>query len=271
MPTTSNETTRPASLRASWRPRRDRSLSFAARFRLVVAASTAGASLLCQTTGDAQSLDFNAHRPAAPPPLALPTREAAAAVPVNPWFVRPPLVLNAGPASDWRLTIYGFAEADGMWDSTESFNDGLNNNVIAHPLTQEGTLPAVSDDHPEQPARLQRSGPRIARRSRHRAAGVRFVRQPTVDQRRRRLARRALGRGRTRPRRRISTTPRFASGTPMSSSTTTSINILAGQTYYLLGWQNYFFGATCGFLGLPNELFNRTVQLRLSHTFGSGP
>ena len=45
------------------------------------------------------------------------------------------------------------------------------------------------------------------------------------------------------------------------------VDVLAGQTYYLLGWQNYFFGATAGFLGLPNELFNRTAQVRLRHTF----
>ena len=47
------------------------------------------------------------------------------------------------------------------------------------------------------------------------------------------------------------------------------VDALAGQTYHLLGWQNYFFGASCGFLGLPNQLFNRTVQLRLGHTFAS--
>jgi len=49
------------------------------------------------------------------------------------------------------------------------------------------------------------------------------------------------------------------------------VDVLVGQTYYLLGWQNYFFGASCGFLGMPNELFNRTVQLRLSHTFATNP
>src|SRR4029079_14893858 len=47
------------------------------------------------------------------------------------------------------------------------------------------------------------------------------------------------------------------------------LDLLDGQTYHLLGWQNYFFGASCAFLGLPNQLFNRTVQLRASHTFGS--
>jgi hypothetical protein len=49
------------------------------------------------------------------------------------------------------------------------------------------------------------------------------------------------------------------------------IDVLAGQTYHVLGWQNYFFVSSCGFLGLPNELFNRTAQLRLSHTFAWNP
>ena len=81
-------------------------------------------------------------QPAAPP-IALPTRPTISPTPVNPWFVRPPFVLTAGAGSDWKLTIYGFAEADVMRDSTRSFNDGLNNNVIAHPLTQAGRNPRL--------------------------------------------------------------------------------------------------------------------------------
>ena len=204
------------------------------------------------------------------PPLSLPTREAFPASPVNPWFVRPPLVLTAGPASEWKLTIYGFAEADGMWDSTESFNDGLNNGVIAHPLTQEGRYSRF-----QMTIRNSRLGFRGQAPDLHgvRASGLLefdlFGNQPSIN-----------GGG-------------GSPGVPSGSGATTEaayfnnaalrvrhayvrldndvVNVLAGQTYYLLGWQNYFFGATCGFLGLPNELFNRTVQLRLSHTFGSGP
>ena len=77
------------------------------------------------------------------PPIALPARPTIAPTPVNPWFVRPPFVLTAGAGSDWKLTIYGFAEADVMRDSTRSFNDGLNSNVVAHPLTQAGRTPRL--------------------------------------------------------------------------------------------------------------------------------
>jgi hypothetical protein len=202
------------------------------------------------------------------PPIALPTRVTTPPSPVNEWFVRPSLVLAVGAASDWTLTIYGFVEADGMWDSTESFNDGLNNGVIAHPLTQAGRNPRM-----QMTIRNSRLGFRAQAPSygRMRTSGVLefdlFGNLPRID----------AGGG----------SPGVAPGpgTITEGAYFNSaalrvrhayvrieapvVNVLAGQTYYLLGWQNYFFGATCGFLGMPNQLFNRTVQLRLSHTFRS--
>ncbi|HEY6475096.1 MAG TPA: hypothetical protein VI456_00860, partial [Polyangia bacterium] len=50
------------------------------------------------------------------------------------------------------------------------------------------------------------------------------------------------------------------------------VDLLAGQTYDLFGWQNYFFPASVEFLGLPNMVFSRNTQLRVSRTFGAdGP
>jgi hypothetical protein len=45
------------------------------------------------------------------------------------------------------------------------------------------------------------------------------------------------------------------------------VDVLAGQTYTVFGWQNYFFPCSLEFLGLPNQLFSRSAQLRLAHTF----
>ena len=202
------------------------------------------------------------------PPIALPTRPTIPPSPVNRWFVRPQFVLAAGASSDWKLTIYGFAEADGMWDSTRSFNDGLNDGVIAHPLTQAGRNPRF-----QMTIRNSRLGFKAQTPESHgiRSSGVLefdlFGNQPRIDS----------GGG----------SPGMASGPGATTEAAyfnnaalrvrhayvkiedAIVNVLAGQTYYLLGWQSYFFGATCGFLGLPNQLFNRTVQLRLSHTFES--
>ncbi|HVZ87870.1 MAG TPA: hypothetical protein VHG72_12925 [Polyangia bacterium] len=204
------------------------------------------------------------------PPIALPTREAAVWKPVNPWFVRPPFVITPDPASEWRLTVYGFAEADMMRDSTRSFSDGVNNNVVAHIQTQADAYARFQTSIRNSRLGFKAEAPRFAG---IRSSGVLefdlFGNQPSVN----------AGGG--------------SSGQAPGSGDTTEaayfnnaafrvrhayvkiedqvVDALVGQTYHLLGWQNYFFGASCGFLGLPNELFNRTVQVRLSHAFESGP
>ena len=157
-----------------------------------------------------------------------------------------------------------------MWDSTRSFNDGVQSNVIAHPLTQAGRYPRL-----QTTIRNSRIGFKAEAPASHgvRASSVLefdlFGNQPRIDS----------GGG--------------SPGLPSGPGATTEgayfnnaafrvrqayvkieddiVDVLVGQSYYLLGWQNYFFGATCGFLGLPNQLFNRTAQLRLSHTFASNP
>jgi hypothetical protein len=45
------------------------------------------------------------------------------------------------------------------------------------------------------------------------------------------------------------------------------VDVLAGQTYSVFGWQNYFFPCSLEFLGLPNQVFSRAAQLRFSHDF----
>jgi hypothetical protein len=204
------------------------------------------------------------------PPIVLPTRQAPPPAPVDPWFVRPPFVLTAGTESNWKLTIYGFAEVDGMWDSTRSFNDGLNNGVIAHPLTQAGRNPRFQTTIRNSRLGFKAQTPTFyGIRSSEVLEFDLFGNQPKID----------AGGG----------SPGQASGPGATTEAAyfnnaglrvrhayvkiedAVVDVVVGQTYYLLGWQNYFFGASCGFLGLPNQLFNRTVQLRLSHTFESNP
>ncbi len=188
--------------------------------------------------------------------------------PVNPWFVRPPFSLTAGSESNWKLTIYGFAEADVVRDSTRSFNDGVNNNVVAHALTQAGDNPRLQGTIRNSRIGFKAEAPDFGGA---RSTGViefdLFGNQPKVDS----------GGG----------SPAVASGPGATTEAayfnnaalrvrhayvkieSNLIDVLAGQTYHLLGWQNYFFGATCAFLGLPNGLFNRTMQLRLNRTLKS--
>jgi hypothetical protein len=204
------------------------------------------------------------------PPIVQPTRQTTSSTPVNPWFVRPALVLTAGSAGQWKLTIYGFAEADMMGDSTRSFNDGLNNNVIAHNSTQAGDNPRLQFTIRNSRLGFKPEAPAIGG---VRASGLlefdMFGNQPNINSGGGSPGQ-AAGPGNT------TEAAFFNNAAPRIRHAYVEIkdpvvDILAGQTYHVLGWQNYFFGSTCGFLGMPNELFNRTIQVRLSHTFASDP
>jgi len=197
------------------------------------------------------------------PPIAPPTQPTISPTLVNPWFVRSPFVLTAGGGSDWRLTIYGFAEADFMLDSTRSFNDSLNNGVVAHIQTQAGDKPRV-----QATIRNSRLGFKVETPE---LQGIRssvllefdlFGNQPSINS--------GGGSGATTEAAYFNNAA-FRVRHAYLKMEDDFVDVLAGQTYYLLGWQNYFFGASCGFTGLPNQLFNRTVQLRLSHTFATNP
>jgi hypothetical protein len=204
------------------------------------------------------------------PPIAELTRESSPPAPVYPWFVRPPLLFTVGAASDWKLTIYGFAEADMMRDSTRSFNDGLNNGVIAHVQTQARDNPRLQFSIRNSRLGVKSEAPTFG--------GIRstgllefdlFGNQPSINS----------GGGSSGQAPGMGYTGEAAyfnnAGLRVRHAYVKFeddvVDVLAGQTYHLLGWQNYFFGASCGFLGLPNELFNRTVQIRLSHTFATDP
>jgi hypothetical protein len=49
------------------------------------------------------------------------------------------------------------------------------------------------------------------------------------------------------------------------------VDVLAGQTYHLFGWQPLFFPPTDSFLGLPNMIFDRRAQLRLTKRIETEP
>ncbi|HEY4016383.1 MAG TPA: porin [Polyangiaceae bacterium] len=191
------------------------------------------------------------------PPVPLPTRSAAPANPVNPWFVRPSFDVTAGKDAQWKLTIYGFAEFDAMTDSTRSFTDSINSNILAHAGTQ-----AASDGRTQVTIRNTRFG---VKGSVPEIGGVKtsgvfegdlFGYDPNPP------ATSEAG---------FFNNPTFRIRHAYVKLESDVGDLLAGQMYHLLGWQNYFFPASLGFLGLPNMLFGRTGQLRLSHTFKSDP
>jgi hypothetical protein len=190
------------------------------------------------------------------PPVPLPTRSAAPANPVNPWFIRPNFDVTAGKGdAQWKLTIYGFAEFDAMTDSTRSFADGLNSNVLAHSGTQ-----AASNGRTQVTIRNSRFGVKgsVPEINGVKTSGVLegdfFGYDPNPP---------------TTSEAGFFNNPTFRIRHAYVKLESDIVDLLGGQMYHLLGWQNYFFPASLCFLGLPNMLFGRTGQVRLSHTFKS--
>ena len=193
------------------------------------------------------------------PPVLLPARDKDRRA-YDSWFVRPPFTITAGAAADWKLTIYGFV---GM-DAIHGFDPQLQRRVEqrrrrAHEDTGQPEL-AHPVHRSQQPAGVSRRGASLQRDQDRRGAGVRPVRQPAQRQQRGRIAgasarERHHHRGRLLQQRCISRAARLRDHSGPRRGCWPARPITCS------GWQNYFFGASAGFLGLPNELFNRTPQV----------
>ena len=189
-------------------------------------------------------------QPGAPRPLG----EPAEAEPPS-WFARPPLTLTVGEGrSRWRATIYGFVEADAMNDSTRSYEDSIGSSIVARNDTYQGQVGRTQFSVRNTRFGFAMESPRIG--------GVKpsavlegdfFGNQPGSP-------------------------PQTSEATYFNNPTfrirhaylkleDDYVDVWAGQTYYLFGWQSYFFPCSVQYLGLPNELFGRTAQVRLAHTF----
>ncbi|HEY4392718.1 MAG TPA: hypothetical protein VGP64_01590 [Polyangia bacterium] len=204
--------------------------------------------------------------PAAPPPAAVMPAVPAPSVPapgVNPasgsWFDRPPFTFSVGPEERrWSLTFYGFVEADYIYDTTRSYNDSIGNEIVARDDTYAGTVgrtqfsmrntrlgfafqaPVISGLHPSAIVEGDFFG--------HETSPPTGSENSFYD------------------------SPVFRIRHAYLKLDGGFVDFLAGQTYDVFGWQNYFFPASVEFLGLPNMVFSRNTQLRLSRTFGAdGP
>jgi hypothetical protein len=201
---------------------------------------------------------------AAPPVLPVvptPTAPAPGAnAPTGSWFDRPALTLTIPQGSrKWSVTFYGFVEADYIGDSTRSYNDAIGSALVAHSYTYDGTVGRTQFSMRNTRIGLAFQSPEVGSvRPSALIEGDFFGSQPSP--------------------------PTGVSETTFYDSPTFRIrhaylkldgglvDVLAGQTYDVFGWQNYFFPCSAEFLGLPNQVFSRNTQLRLSRTFGAdGP
>ncbi|HZZ83615.1 MAG TPA: hypothetical protein VFE30_03675 [Anaeromyxobacteraceae bacterium] len=166
----------------------------------------------------------------------------------------------------WTASLYGFAELDAISDTTQSFNDLAGNGAI------------TKDPYKGGNGRLTMS-PRNTR------IGFKFA-APEYE------GVKASGLIETD----FFGAPNGLSGAPNGGSGTASpsegglftspglrirhawvkletayVDVLAGQSWQLFGWQPYFHPNTVDLQGVPGQVYSRSPQLRLSHMFKSEP
>ncbi|HVZ33159.1 MAG TPA: hypothetical protein VG963_12085 [Polyangiaceae bacterium] len=154
--------------------------------------------------------------------------------------------------SKWGASIYGFAELDMINDSTQSFNDLAGNAAIARPHTYAGELGRAT-----MGVRNSRLGFKVSGAVQD---DMRITGQVEVD---------FFGAQAATPEAAFWTNSLVRMRHYFLKFENPYIDVLAGQTWQLFGWQTYFHPNTVEIQGLPGQVFSRGPQLRLSHTFKS--
>jgi hypothetical protein len=190
------------------------------------------------------------------PPLALPLREQESVEASPSWFARAPLAVSFGHGRQkWEVTIYGFVEADAINDSTRSYSDSIGTSLVARNETYAGRVGRTQFSIRNTRLGFALESPEVG--------GV----QPSAILEADFFGNQPSGTSEAAS----FDTPGFRVRQAYLKLEDDVVDVWAGQTYYLFGWQNYFFPCTLEFLGLPNQAFGRTTQVRLGHAFRSDP
>jgi hypothetical protein len=159
-----------------------------------------------------------------------------------------------GKRGDWFIAPYGYARLDAIEDSTQSFADGIQPNLIARVGTYKG-------DHQRSTltARDSRLGFFVGAPQ---FEGIRSSAQIEFD---------FYGLEPTDAR--VSDSVIF--GTPRVRHAflkleTKVVDVVAGQYYDLFGWGSYFYPATVAYLGVPGMVYHRAPQLRIEKKIRAG-
>jgi hypothetical protein len=153
----------------------------------------------------------------------------------------------------WSTTLYGFVEADSIYDTTRSFNDTAGNGLVARPGTQAGDNPRFT-----MGTRNSRIGFRLRAPER---CGIRTSAQLEMDF--------LGGQAPTASEAALFASPLFRIRHFNLKIETPVVDVLMGQYWSLFGWQGVYHPNTVQIQGIPGELFSRTPQVRISKTLKS--
>ncbi len=160
----------------------------------------------------------------------------------------------------FAATVYGFVEADAIWDSTQSFSDVAGNAQVA-----------VANSYARSHAREQ-FGVRNSRFGvRLKAPETSFLRANGVLEMDFEGATLPIGQGQAYygTEATFFNSPTFRVRHAYLKLETPIVDVLMGQYWHLYGWQNNYQPSSILITGIAGQLLNRTAQIRVSHTFAS--
>jgi hypothetical protein len=158
--------------------------------------------------------------------------------------------------------FYGFVEADGIWDSTQSLNDLGGNAAIA----RQGTF-AAEHGRTQFGIRNSRIGFKLKGpetediKSSGIIEGDFLGNQPQSSP--------SPGGSPAVSEASFFTSPTFRIRHAAVRLETPYVDVLAGQYWQLFGWQSMFHPNTVQMQGVPGQIYSRSPQFRLSHAFKS--
>ncbi len=199
----------------------------------------------------------------APPTAAGPTPTTSATPTTTTTPPTPPTaIVSPKPATPvvgkWSATIYGFAELDTIYDTRQGIGEVPGNPVLPHAGTYAGY-----NDRTQFSIRNTRLGFRLASPV---FRGMKASGTIETDL--------------------FGNTPNAAGGASegalynnpglrvrhaFGKLETPYVDLTAGQTWELFGWQPYFHPNTVELQGVPGQVYSRTAQLRLGKTFKTDP
>jgi hypothetical protein len=161
-------------------------------------------------------------------------------------------------------TLYGFLEADHIYDSTESFNEQIGNAQVErpdpHPLPPPAAPVTYRGDHGRMTFSIRNS--RFGLRLGASTGSVRPSATLEMD---------FLGPLPTGTEAAQFTTPVLRLRHGYFKLETPVLDVMLGQYWRLFGWQGMAFPGTVQIIGMPGQLYSRTQQIRLSKTVHAWP
>jgi len=211
--------------------------------------------------------------PPAPPP-SLPPEPAVAVMPPPPPPPPPAAAPLANVVSKFGATLYGFAELDMIHDSTQSYAENAGNPVLA----RDGwTKDAATGTYKAVPSYAANNG-RMMESIRNSRLGFKLKGPETENIKSSAIAEMDFLGNQPQGSPAPTGSPAVSESSFFTSPTfrvrhfalkmeTPIIDVLAGQYWQLFGWQSYFHPNTVEMQGVPGQVYSRSPQLRLSHTF----